>query len=257
MTALSDLVLGAQQRCDRVNASTITTGEWYGYVNGSVQELYGVLTSTYEDYNVKSYTVALVGGAQGQNQFSVGPGSGVPDFFQPRGMWLQIGGSPTPYVTIPKLESFAERNLYTFPTIVPVYGAIPSRWNLMGSTIEILPPSVAGNTYVLWYVPTMPALVQPTDTIDQYWLTINGWQEYVILDAAIKAMIKEESNDTAQLLMMQKKDLGARIIRESMPRDISQPKAIQDMARVRNPWGGWGAGAVAGGGWGNDSSGCW
>jgi hypothetical protein len=257
MTALADLVLAAQQRCDRVNATTITTAEWYSYVNASVQELYGALTSTYEDYNVKSYAVTLVGGAQGLNQFQVGPGSGVPDFFQPRAFWLQIGGSPTPYVTIPRLESFAERNIYTFPSIIPVYGAIPSRWNLMGSTIEVLPPSVAGSSYVLWYVPTMPQLVNPTDTIDQYWLTVNGWSEYVVLDVAAKACIKEESLDTAQLLLMQKKDVAARIMRESMPRDISQPKAIVDMARVRNPWGGWTSGGIAGGGWGNDSSGCW
>jgi len=257
MTALGDLVLSAQQRCDRVNAGTITAPEWYQYVNSSVQELYGRLTSTYEDYNVKSYPVALVGGAQGQNQFTVGPGSGVPDFFQPRAFWLQIGGSPTPYVTIPRLESLAERNLYTFPSVIPVYGAIPSRWNLLGNVIEVLPPSVAGSNYLLWYVPTMPKLVNPTDTIDQYWLTINGWDEYVVLDVAAKACLKEESLDTAQLLLMQKKDIGDRIMREAAPRDISQPRSITDMARVRNPWGGWGAGGVAGGGWGNDSSGCW
>jgi hypothetical protein len=257
MTSLSDLVLSAQQRCDRVNATTITTAEWYQYANASAQELYGAICATNEDYNVKSYPVTLVGGAQGQNQFSVGPNTAVPDFLFPRAFWLQIGGSPTPYVTIPRLESFAERNLYTFPTVVPVYGAIPSRWNLMGNIIEVLPPSVAGSSYVLWYVPRLPTLVNPTDTIDAFWLTINGWDEYVVLDVAAKACIKEESLDTAQILLSQKKEIKARILAEGVPRDISQPRAITDMARVRNPWGGWGAGGIAGGGWGSDSGGCW
>ena len=256
MTALSDLVLASQQRCDRVNASTITTPEWYGYVNGSVQELYGLLTSTYEDYNVKSYTFTTLGGSQPNNSIQVGPNTAVPDFFQPRAFWLQINGSPNPYVTIPKLESLQERNLFIFPAIVPIYGNIPSRWNLLGNVIEILPPSVGANSYVLWYVPTMPQLVNPTDTIDQYWLTINGWQEYVVLDAAAKALIKEESLDTAQLLLSMKKELRERILREAKPRDVSQPRSIVDMQRVRNPWGGWGVNGI-GGGWGGDGGGCW
>ena len=258
MTALSDLILAAQQRCDRVNASTISTSEWTSYVNGSVQELYGLLTSTYEDYNVKSYAFTLAGGQQSGNSLNVGPGTAVPDFFQPRAFWLQIGGSPTPFVTIPRLESFQERNLFVFPTIVPVYGAIPSRWNILGNQIEVLPPTVGSASYVLWYVPTMPTLVNQGDTIDAQWLTINGWQEYVVLDVAVKALCKEESFEAAQVFLSQKQALGARILREAMPRDISQPKSIVDMSRVRNPWGGWGAGGMPGPGWGSDgSSGGW
>ena len=49
----------------------------------------------------------------------------------------------------------------------------------------------------------------------------------------------------------------ARIIREAMPRDISQPRAIVDMNRVRNPWG-WGSSGQPGYGGGGDSgAGCW
>jgi hypothetical protein len=142
---------------------------------------------------------------------------------------------------------------------VPVYGAIPSRWNLLGSQIEILPPTVGGSSYLLWYVPVLPRLVAPDQTLDPYWLTVNGWEEYVTLDAAAKACIKEESLDTASLLLQQKAALRDRIIKEAMPRDISQPKAIVDMARVRNPWGGWGSGGLPGPGWGADGSGsgCW
>ncbi len=260
MTAASDLILASQQRCDRVNATTITPAEWLSMLNASLQELYGVLTSTYQDYNVKQYPFTLVGGSQANNSFNVGPNTGVPDFFQPRAMWLIVNGSSQPY-TIPRLESLNERNLFTFPNIVPVYGAIPSRWNLLGSQIEILPPNVGGNSYVLWYVPTLPQLVNLTDTVDQYWLTINGWQEYAVLDVAAKACIKEESLDTASLLLAQKRETRERILHEAAPRDVSQPQAIVDMNRVRNPWGGWGgAGQPGGSGWGGidgSGTGCW
>ncbi|HZU84171.1 MAG TPA: hypothetical protein VE987_14680 [Polyangiaceae bacterium] len=258
--SLADLRLAAQQRADRVNVSTISTSEWNWYINKSAQELYGLLASTYQDYNVKSVAVTLPGGSQAGNSFQVGPNQTIAsDFFQPRALWLQIGGSPTPYVTIPRLESLNERNLYVFPNIVPVYGAIPSRWNILGSTIEILPPTVGGNQYVLWYVPALPTLSSDTDSIAQYWLSINGWDEYVTLDAAAKALIKEESLDTANLLLQQKMALRERILREAAPRDISQPQSIVDMNRIRNPWGGWGAGGMPGPGWGGDGTGtgCW
>jgi hypothetical protein len=258
-----DVILAAQQRSDRPAAGTITPAEWLAMLNASLQELYGILTSTYQDYNCKSYAFTLVGGSQANNSLVVGSGSAVPDFFQPRAMWLQLGNAPSPYATIPRLESLNERNLFTFPNIVPVYGAIPSRWNLLGSTIEILPPNVGGASYVLWYVPTLPTFSTATsgagtgDQIDAYWLTINGWQEFAVVDVAIKALIKEESLETAQLLMVQKRDLKTRILQEAAPRDVSQPQAIVDMARVRNPWNGWGGGGMPGPNWGGDGSGCW
>ena len=258
MSSLADLTLAAQQRCDRVNATTISTAEWYSMVNASVQELYAKLTSTNEDYNVQSYAFTLPG--NGQNSIQVGPGTGVPNFFHPRALWGQFGvGSPSQYVTIPRLESFLERNFFTYPAIVPVYGAVASRWNLIGNMIEILPPGVSGASYLLWYVPTMPVLVNPTDTIDAYWLTVNGWQEYVIYDVAMKSLLKEESLDAAQIMNQLKNEIGMRILTEAKPRDISQPKSIVDMQRVRNPWGGWGAyGGFGAGGSGSDgSSGSW
>lgn len=258
MTAVSDIITAAQRRADRVNGPW-TPADWLEWANGSLQELYGVLTSTYEDYNVKQYAFSLTGGSQANNSLNVGPNTAVPDFFQPRAMWLQISGSPTPFVTIPRLESLAERNLYVFPNIVPIYGAIPSRWNLLGSQIEILPPNVGGAQYVLWYVPTLPVFVDINQPIDSYWLTVNGWQEYAILDAAAKALVREESLDTAQLLLQAKAALQARILKEAMPRDVSGPRAIVDMQRVRShsPWGPGGPGWGGSGGWGVGDGGCW
>jgi hypothetical protein len=251
MTTIDDVVLAAQQRADRVNASTIPNSEWLSYANASAGELYGLLCSTYQDYNVKSYDFTLQGGSSAQNSIAVGPSTAVPDFFQPRALWLVIAGSPqTPFMPIPRLESLMERHLFTMPNIVPVYGAIPSRWNLLGSTIEILPPTVGANAYRLWYVPTLPTFKGGDGVpLDPFWMTVNGWHEYLVLDVAAKALIKEESLDTANLLLQLKAALKQRILTEAVPRDISQPQAIVDMSRVRDPWSGWGGG-MPGPGWG-------
>jgi hypothetical protein len=261
-TRLADLRLASQQRADRVNAVTISTAEWNAYINASNGELYGTICSTYQDYNVKSQNFTLAGGSPTGNTVAVGPAQSVaPDFYQPRKLQLQLAssiGGVTPFITIPRINSFMEQDLYTFPNIVPVYGSIPSGWNLVGNLVTVHPPSTAGAQYVLWYVPTAPTLVNDDDTIDAFWLSVNGWHEYVILDVAAKALIKEESLDTAQLLLQQKEQLRQRIIREAMPRDVSQPQNIVDMQRIRNNWGnglpgagppGWGGDWGGGGTW--------
>ncbi len=242
MVAASDMILAAQQRCDRVNASTILAAEWLSMVNASVQELYGTLTSTYQDYNVKRFTFALAGGDPPLNTLLVGPSTQVPDFFQPRGLWWQLSPSPgVRWMRLARLANLLERSRFTTPLISLQYGQMPSAWDLRGNEIEILPPQASGGSYMLNYVPTMPRLLSPDATIDAQWLTINGWDEYVVLDVAAKALIKEESLETANLLLQQKEQLRQRILREAAPRDDSEPGQIADML---------GSGPIGMGAWG-------
>lgn len=238
-------------------ASPYPPSDWNSWVNEGVKELYGILCQTYEDYNINRYPFTLAGG-QGGNSLTIGPGTAVPDFWSPRALWMQIQNSPTPFVTIPRLTSLMERNLYTFPNIVPIYGAIPSAWDLLGNVLEVLPPTVSGQNYLLLYRPIAPTLVKDDDTIDAFWLSVNGWEKYATRYAAIEALLREESLDTASVLEARNRALLERILREAKPRDISQPASIVDMQRVRNLWPGGVPGAAPG--WGGDwggSGGCW
>jgi hypothetical protein len=61
-----------------------------------------------------------------------------------------------------------------------------------------------------------------TDTFDG----INGWEEFVIVDAAIKCMIKQELG--TQELEKQKKDLIRRIEAMAPNRDADAPACIKD-----------------------------
>lgn len=252
---LSDLITAGLDRADRSAASFAQT-TLVSYANASLGRLYGKLCSTYEDYNVTQVTFALPGGSVTGNQVTIGPnGTVATDFFQPRALWLQIGNSPAPFVTIPRLTSLAERNLYTYPQIVPVYGAIPSCWNLLGATLEVLPSNVAGATYVLSYVPILPTFAYG-GAIDGPWLTVNGWQEFAVWDIAAKLLFKEESHDSFDRATAQANAMLQAVSIEAKPRDVSQPQSIADMNRVRNPWGGWGGGAgLPGQGWGGDGFG--
>jgi hypothetical protein len=262
MPALADLRFAAQSLADRVNSGTITTPEWNIWINDGAQELYGILTSAYADYAVKQFPFTLAGTAAGNtlwlgiaqppatwNGMPQVNAQVCPDFFLLRGVWRQVmsqGGSPY-YATLPRLNSYFERNLHIGPSINPLYGQMAAYYNIMGNALEVLPPDSAAATYLLTYVPKMPLLVNDTDTIDQYWLSVNGWDQYIRKYVAAEALTKEESLETASYLRAQLATLRERILRECKPRDDSQPEKITDVKRVRANYG-FGSGS---GGWGS------
>lgn len=77
---------------------------------------------------------------------------------------------------------------------------------------------------------------------------IAGWEEYVIIDAAMKAMTKQEEDITA--LLIQKKAMKDRIEGMSEGRDAGQAHHVSDVMGINSSWddsGGFGSGS--GGGW--------
>lgn len=68
---------------------------------------------------------------------------------------------------------------------------------------------------------------------------ISGWEEYVIVDAAIKAKIKEESDISG--LMMQKEGMLSRINQVAENRDASMPSRVSDTQSVDYTY--WGNGS--------------
>jgi hypothetical protein len=252
MSNLGQLRTWAQQRADRSNFA-YQTGEVNALVNASVQELYATLTSTYEDYNCKRYQFTLLGGDPPGNVLNVGFGTSVPDFLFMRGLWWQAQTGPgIRYLPLTRLASMLERARYVGPSISLYYGQVTRVFDLYGNTLEVLPGISSAGTYMLTYVPSMPTLVNDSDTIDQYWLSTLGWDEYVVLDVASKLLIKEESLDTAQILTQQKGAIRDRIMREAKPRDDSQPGQIADVEGARRNFGtmGWGSGGAGPwGGW--------
>jgi hypothetical protein len=95
----------------------------------------------------------------------------------------------------------------------------------------------------VWYIPRLAALLQDTDYTS---IGISGWLRYVIVRAAIYALVKEES-DTS-LLVMELQSLKTRIEESAMNRDAGMPDTISD-ARATNWFGGFGGSWGSSGGW--------
>ncbi len=210
----------ARQRSDMVKSKFVTEAELKGYVNASVKELYDLLVSTFDDYyTAEPLEFELTGVEDGYN---------LPDdFYKLRGLDRQIDSASATWFTVHNFN-FEERNRYNqFTAIRSSYPAI--RYRVMGSSdlegngfIKIIPKAGAGGTYRMWYVPKCPTLVADGDEFNG----INGWEEYVIVDCAIKMLEKQE--DDVSVFLAQKKALIERIEAMAPNRDAGEPERITD-----------------------------
>lgn len=242
---LSQIRLAAQQRADRVNSQFVTLSEWNSYINQSMYELYDLLVTAYgEEYfasapaqfttNGSSQFYPLPNGVLSFTNSITGASQVFPAFYKLLGVDLGLNGSPAQsnngWVTMGKFN-FQDRNRYFYPnTQSTIYGVFNAQYRIMGNNIEFIPCPSANQPIRLWYIPRMDMLLRDTDTTV---VGISGWTEYLIVRAAILALMKEESDVSslgAQLGMLIKRIEGS-----SMNRDAGRPDTISD-TRGANGW---------------------
>lgn len=244
MTTLGDLRLSAMVRADREHAA-IDNSVWNDWVNGSAASLYRIIGQTYEDFNIAQYPFTLAGGVGvGNNVLQIGAGSSVPAFDKLRHISRVIsqGGISSNYAPVLRCDSMMQFDGLSSSAVgASWYGATAAvKYMMLGSTIEIRPASSAGAQYLLYYIPSYQKLTKDTDTIDGTWMATNGIEEYIVLDVAAKAMVKEESLDTAQLMLQQREAIKAEILSQFAQRDDNMPGRIVDVKRARDNVGiGW------------------
>lgn len=237
--SLGQIRLAAQQRADRVNSQFVSMPEWNSYINQSMYELYDLLIDVYEDYYIAPTVTFQTDGTtflyplpDGINYSAAAP------FYKLYGVDLGINTANNAFVTVNKFN-FVDRNTYLYPNSAStIYGVFNLRYRVLGDKIEFIPTPSANQPIRLWYIPRLPQLLKDTDLTTT---SISGWIEYVITDAAIKALQKEESD--VSVLMAQKMALKQRIEESAMNRDAGMPDTISDV-RKTGWWGG-----NNGGGW--------
>jgi hypothetical protein len=220
---LLQLRTAARQRADQVNSTFISDAELTSYVNQSAYELYDVLIQKYGDaYWAASTTLTT----DGVNTTFALPA----DLYKLLGVDLQTSGSPNGWLTLRPFQ-MAERNRNWLPQSSAVLGFTSLRYRLLGDKIWFTPLPAGGQTVQVWYVPRMNELVADADVLDG----ISGWTEYVIVDAAIKCMVKEESDPSA--LFAQKAALLKRIEEAAGNRDEGAPPTVSDVTNHGAPYG--------------------
>jgi hypothetical protein len=229
---LLQLRTSVRQRSDMVNSQFVTDAEVNSYINASCAGLYDLLVQKYGDnYYVQTpYTFAT----DGINfQFAL-----PADFYKLLGVDLALANTSDSFVTISKFE-FRDRNRYAVPNFQSFYGVTNLRYRLNGNNLWFTPTPSGGQTIRVWYVPKITYLALDIDTLDG----ISGWEEYVIIDAAIKCMQKEESD--CSVLFSQKELIIKRIESAAENRDAGQPPKVVD-SMYNDSW--WPTGSGSGDG---------
>lgn len=217
IVSLGQVRLSAQQRADMVNSDFVTKQEWNSYINHSYTELYDMLVQTYGDeYFVSSTGITTDGRVSGQYSLPT-------NCYKLMGVDLGISPNSNGYISLKKF-TFSARNQYLWGNApVSGLGNIDLRYRMVGANIQFSPYPQANQTIKLWYVPRPSTLLSDSDTLD----SVSGWDEYVVVDAAIKGMQKEESD--VSVLMAQKEALRQRIVSAAANRDAGMPEKVTDV----------------------------
>ena len=200
----------AKQRADMENSSFISDAEWTTMINGSYGELYDLITVQFEDYYLAeplSFTLT------NQNTKDL-----PADFYKLRGLDV-LDGSRWSNV---REFNFGERN--RFSGVVSGFYGRQKTYRVMGQKIYLLPEIDPAGQYRLWYIPRIKKLVSEADLMGD----VLDFEEYVVVDSAIKALIKEESDPSA--LMKQKADMASRVITMAADRSVDQPERVTDVS---------------------------
>jgi len=213
---LAQLITRSRRRADQENSEFCTDAEVVDYINDAVAELHEMMVNEYELYYVSSEAYTL----PADNP------KALPDSF-----WKALGcdfasGGVTRRI---RRYMFQERNAFESPMLKQGYmGNV--FFIIEGNNIRFIPESPPAGTVTLWYIPE-PQKFDPDSTGDE--LTAidkalaNGFERFIILDAAIKMLQKEESD--TQILVEEREGVRARLMLAAQDRTPGESRAIADV----------------------------
>lgn len=242
--SLAEMRLRGQQAADRVGSNFVTLPEWNWNITQSYFEFYDLLETSFEEYFVAVPLTFTTDGSTYLYDLPDGTNyNGAPAFFKLLGVDCGLNTVINSYITLNRFN-FIDRNRFIFPNLGSTFlGVFSLKYKVLGNKLMFIPTPAANQIIRIWYAPKLTQLLKDTDIA----YGISGWLEYVIVDSAIKALSKEESDTTS--LEGRKMGLMERIQSTADNRDIGEPATISD-TRSNNRWGtGDGPTGGAYGGW--------
>lgn len=208
--SLADLRTRVRERADMVNSSFVSDAELGRFITASAQELHGLLAQKFsDDYVVSTQTIITVAGTSAYNLAT--------DFFKLLAVDFHEGG----FVHDLKRYDVKERNFHRNNIFSPNL-SLP-RYRVQGSQLLLLPAPSGVYTVTVHYIPEL-ALTSGVITQTTF---PNGWEEYVVVDAAIKCLDKEESDTRAHRADLQR--ILNSINEAAQNRDAGAPPRVIDL----------------------------
>lgn len=217
-------------RADKLHSNFLTDDEWNFNINQSANRLYDVLITKYGDRYF--FAPPLVFSTNGLDVYPLPDGllySAAPALYKLAGVDCSSGAAAAnngnAWFTLP-MFNWIDRNRYN---TLQLAGTVTSVFGLsycqQGNNIYFQPFPTNAQSIRLWYIPMLTQMLKDTDMMP---FSISGWSELVIVDAGIKALIKEESYEQASALINDRKELLERIETTAANRDVGQPNVVSN-----------------------------
>jgi len=218
---LTQLRLQARQRADMENSDFIEDAELDVYINDSYLELYDLLVAAYVDYFIEDPLLITL--SQGESTYAI-PSNLYKLIGIDRCSNQSTGVDGDDFYLIRPFnweDRNSRRNIDLFRGIHPNV-----QYRMVGDLFRFVPADQAQGIYRVWYVPSLEPLVNSTDQIS---VQADRWKLYIVIDAAIKMLQKEESD--VSVLAAQKMALIRRIQEMAQVRDAGEPERVTDVSR--------------------------
>jgi len=210
---LAQLATRVRERADCENSDFISDTELYSFISASYGELYDLLVKANPDYVQKEETFTGTGSTR---TFQV-----ATDYYGTVAIDYKVDATNGIFQPLRRLQG-SERNAFSYT------GGGPSaayRFQYNSTTpsrpyVELLPTPSNGDTYRHIYIVAPADLTSASQTVDG----VSGWEEYIVIDAAMKCLQKEESSTTH--LERQKAAMLSRIEEMAENRTLDQPGHI-------------------------------
>ena len=222
------------------NSALYTAAELDDNINEGIAKLYDlVIAQQDQPYYLSQFPFST---SNAKDTYVIGAGGDIPitNFYKGKGLDVNFGqniiASARPFM-------WGERNRFKwYPTWIysqPVFylfvgkadGSVANSGN---DAIKLLPSPGGNFSCVLWFYPIIAPLVNAGDTFDG----INGFEEYAVLDAAIKLLLKQERFDHAQALMGRQAEERLRVETMLTSHDAENPARVQDIT-LNDGWTGY------------------
>ncbi len=217
VASITALLLASRQKANmELDDQLITDAELTGYVNQSIRDLYDVVVD-HGDHSWLPWTEqTLTAGANGVYTIPAPAYKFV-------AMWIDDGGKRRPIRPCNPRDAYKSIGQEFTPARCKYIVNGRALGGTAGLQVETYPYAPSGQPAIFRTISEPTVLVSGADSL----YFPNGWDEYVVTDAAIKCLEKEESDTRA--LMARREMLRQRIIGASATLDRGEPRSVTDV----------------------------
>lgn len=210
MSTLAQVRTRIRQRSnnEHTNGQFVTDAELTGLINVSYKDLYGTLVDFSLHRAETTYTVT----ADGSSSYAL-----------PVGLYAVLNVYRVDNGCRTRLPRHSDRQRPDANNSGPA-----ASYRMRGSSIvfDTVPSS---GTYEIDYIPSPGDLSADADTLD----AVLAWDEYVVVDVAIKVLQKEGSLEEAAMLMQERERILRRIENQANAAEFTESRVVEDVRDYR------------------------